>query len=145
MPFSASSSMFQLAPDGTRVVGRGQDMPFSANSSQFGICIVTFRLRKDSLASLHWVAADEVFIFPKRDRAYNAECPCEIVQIRPLKRYPPPPFQLDRRFKAAFAAALRQFGIERMRDRYSVDDSSTKKAAPPKRFMKLLAGHFKVG
>jgi hypothetical protein len=107
-----------------------------------GDWIMLFRLRKNSLSRLIWVPADEVLRVPRRDRAYDAECPYEILQIWPSKRYPPPPFRLERRFKAAFAAALRQFGTERMREHYGVHAGSTNKAAPPARFVKLLADHF---
>jgi hypothetical protein len=46
---------------------------------------------------------------------YDAETPVEIVKFWPDKRYPPPPFRIDRDFRVALSRAVQEFGAEKIR------------------------------
>jgi phosphatidylserine/phosphatidylglycerophosphate/cardiolipin synthase-like enzyme len=69
-------------------------------------------LRPEDSESFSWLYVDHVQKVSPKDEAYAKEYPYEIVQLRPLKTYAPPPFAVDSKFKNAFRRAAAKLKIE---------------------------------
>jgi hypothetical protein len=81
-----------------------------------GDWILTFMLSKYAPTDINWMFCHRVYQVPRKDKAYNSDYPCEAVQVYSLDRYPGCPFRLDKEFKRAFKAAVKQFGADQIRD-----------------------------
>lgn len=67
--------------------------------------ILTFKLAK-KLVDFDWRMAEDVLrVSPKDKRAYEKEYPFQVVQYRPNRLCPTPPFQADKSFRDAFNRA----------------------------------------
>ena len=81
----------------------------AAKEKDWVLCAALRREDKDNFA---WLYVDHVQKVSRQDKAYSAEYPYELVQIRPLKTYSQPPFTVDFRFKKAFWKTAERLGIE---------------------------------
>lgn len=76
-----------------------------------GQWLLHFKLSPSSATMIRWMYADHVIRVPRSDKkAYDPEYPCQVVQVRSPRHYPPPPFHIDARFRSALNAAVRQVG-----------------------------------
>jgi hypothetical protein len=101
-----------------------------------GDWILNFMLAKDIPTGIAWLFGHCIYQVPRKDKAYCKDYPCEAVQVYSLDRYPGCPFRLDRKFKAAFKAVIRQFGADRIREAAST--------RPTAEFVRLLAAELGV-
>jgi len=90
--------------------------------------ILTFKYGQQ-VTGLEWLYADFVVKVPKSDKkAYDRECPCQIVQVQPRKYYSGFPFEeRDGRFKEAFSKAIQKYGVSKIKE--------LKSCKPPKRLL----------
>lgn len=83
-----------------------------------GQWLLYFKLSPTSATMIRWMYSDHVIRVPRSDKkAYDREYPCQVVQVRSPKHYPPPPFHIDSRFRSALSAGVRLVGedyIERL-------------------------------
>jgi len=56
--------------------------------------------------------SDHVVRVHRSDKAYESDYPYQVVQVRSPKHCPPPPFVIDRRFRLALRAAVRELGVD---------------------------------
>jgi hypothetical protein len=99
-----------------------------------GDWILNFRLLPTSVALIRWMCVDHVVPVPKSDKNYDRQYPCEVIQAWPLKRYPPPPFRNDQKFRNALKRAVKTFGYGRLRN----DDG----VKTPKDLLKLIRAEY---
>jgi hypothetical protein len=45
---------------------------------------------------------------------YDRQFPFDAVQVQALRHYPPPPFELSKSFRVAFAHAVKKYGVQRL-------------------------------
>lgn len=96
-----------------------------------GDWILTCRIKNNKIDLLEWTFADHVVRLPRTDRAYDKDWPCEAVQVWPSRRYPSPPFRLDKRFTAGFKEAVKEYGIDRI--------ENMRNGRPSPRLIELMA------
>lgn len=93
--------------------------------------ILCYRVRKNSVTDISWMYANFIIRVSRSDKlAYDPAHPFEIVQVWPLRRYEPPPFRLDARFKSAFRSAASEYGLSRL--------DALKKPKPPSRLIAMI-------
>ncbi|MCA1631259.1 MAG: hypothetical protein LC785_14460 [Acidobacteria bacterium] len=93
--------------------------------------ILCYRVRKNLVTELGWMYANFVVRVPRSDKqAYDHKYPFELVQVWQLRRYEPPPFHLDARFKSAFRSAASEYGLSKLDD--------LKRTKPPQRLIDLI-------
>jgi hypothetical protein len=68
--------------------------------------------RTGRLLSPRWLYVERVVLVERNDRAYNRAYPFQALQVRPPRHCPPPPFQIDKRFRNALRIASSSFGGE---------------------------------
>jgi hypothetical protein len=68
--------------------------------------ILCLYIRGKLLRRIDWLFADRVPKVPRADRNFDPELPYELIQIHGSKRYPPPPFFIDKRFREAARRVL---------------------------------------
>ena len=68
-------------------------------------------LRREDSVNFGWLYIDHIQKVPPGDGAYSKHYPYELVQLRPLKTYEPPPFAVDLKFKKAFRDAAAKLEI----------------------------------
>jgi len=79
--------------------------------------VLNFNVKESSITKIRWMPVDYVVRVPKSDkRAYCSGYPYQAVQIWSLKYYPEPPFRIDRQFRSAFSKAVREFGIDEVKE-----------------------------
>lgn len=101
-----------------------------------GDWILEFMLAKELPTEITWMFCHRVYQVPRKDKACNKDYPCEAVQVYSLDRYPGCPFRLDKPFKRAFKAAVKQYGADRIREA-----TATK---PSAELIRLIAAEFRV-
>lgn len=93
--------------------------------------LLTYRVRRNSVTNIDWVYADFIVRVPRSDKkAYDPANPLELVQVWPLRRYEPPPFRLDARFRKAFTRAASQYGLSKL--------EILKRPKPPSRLLDMI-------
>lgn len=102
-----------------------------------GDWILLFKLVK-SPTKLQWVSVDYVVNIPKSDKtAYIDEYPCQVVQVYPNNRYPPPPFRInEKKFKKAFSKAIIEFGVKKIK--------KMKSQKPSKDLLELIYDKYQI-
>ncbi len=88
----------------------------AANTYKKNDWILTFYLEKRKPSRISWLAVDYVAPVSKSDKAYERAYPCQAVQVWPTNRYPTPPFQPDKRFRNALAAAISEIGVDKFKE-----------------------------
>lgn len=83
----------------------------------------------------NWVHVDRIVKIGKTDQEYDKDVPCQAVQFFPPKSYPPPPFELDKTFRAAFEKAVRLVGYKKSKGRTST--------RPSKQLIDAIARYYK--
>jgi hypothetical protein len=96
--------------------------------------VLTFYLGKKSISDLEWLSVDYIVPTSKTDKEYEPDYPFQALQIWPEKRYPPPPFKVDKKFCNAFAAAIKAIGFDKIR----LDDPHK----PTKRLIELIRENY---
>ena len=81
----------------------------AVNEHEWVLCAGLRREDKDSFA---WLFVDHVEKVSSQDKAFLAKYPYELVQVRPIKTYAPPPFAVDFEFKKAFWKTAERLGIK---------------------------------
>ncbi|MGD0072460.1 MAG: phospholipase D-like domain-containing protein [Candidatus Bathyarchaeia archaeon] len=90
---------------------------------------------RENLSRIEWLYVDFVADVSKSDREYDPKNPSQVVQVRPRKYYNGFPFdEKDKRFKKAFSAAIKEYGIQK------IDKMQTSK--PPKKLVEAILRHF---
>jgi hypothetical protein len=96
-----------------------------------GDWILNFMLKEDKPIEMTWMFCQRLYQVPRKDKAYNKNYPCEVVQVFSLDHYPGCPFRLDKDFKQAFRAAVKQYGADKIREAVTMK--------PRVEFLRLLA------
>lgn len=66
---------------------------------------------------MRWMSVDYVVRVPKSDKkAYCAGNPYQAVQVWSPRHYPEPPFRIEPLFRSAFRKAVKEFGVDEIRD-----------------------------
>jgi hypothetical protein len=79
--------------------------------------VLNFDLNKSSLTRVRWMAVDYMVHVPKSDRkAYCYGYPYQAVQVWSMRHYSEPPFRIDRQFRSALSKAIRQFGLDELKE-----------------------------
>jgi hypothetical protein len=65
---------------------------------------------KKERVTLDWYFCDLLLRVPKTDKNYDPSYPFEVVQLHPLRKYPSPPFRIDKPLRIAFQDAIRSMG-----------------------------------
>ncbi len=100
----------------------GVSKPFTfqyARRSEYaqGDWLLRFMLKDKSASGFDWMFTDFTVPVSRSDKkVYNSDYPHQAIQVWSRSRYPPPPFQLDKKFRNAFSNAAREFGAQRLRD-----------------------------
>src|SRR5208283_753846 len=76
--------------------------------------ILTFNLKTAN--DLEWFCISNLVKVPSKDKGYDREYPCEMIQDAPLRVYEVPPFTLDRPFRTAFKKAANTYGLDRLEE-----------------------------
>jgi hypothetical protein len=97
--------------------------------------VLTFDLSKTSPRKVRWMAVDYVVNVPKSDkRAYCYGYPYQAVQVHSMRYYADLPFLIDRKFRRAFSKAVREFGIEELKE--------NEMFKPSRKLINLIHNHF---
>jgi hypothetical protein len=79
--------------------------------------VLNFDLSKSSPTRLRWMAVDYVVRVTKSDKkAYCHDYPYQAVQVHSMRHYADIPFRIDRQFRSAFSKAVREFGIDKLKE-----------------------------
>jgi hypothetical protein len=81
----------------------------AAKEDEWVLCAA---LKREDAENFGWLYVDHVQKVSPDDREYSKLYPYELVQLRPLKTYEPPPFAVNSKFKRAFRNAAEKLGIE---------------------------------
>ncbi len=77
--------------------------------------LLCFEITGRGVRSLEWMFVDFVVPVDPMDKlAYQDDNPFQAIQVHKWSRYPKPPFDLDRAFKVAFAAAAKDYGLDKI-------------------------------
>jgi hypothetical protein len=92
--------------------------------------VLLFRLPNGT--GLKWMHADFVIEVDPSDKvAFEKEYPFQAVQANPPRKCPPPPFEIDEKFRRAFKEAVKKYGAQRIENLESL--------LPPKALLGLIA------
>ena len=85
---------------------------------------LSFRLNSKGATNAAWMFVDYMVNLSAAEKK-RFGYPCEAMQVWPPNHYPERPFRVDSRFRTAFAAAVRDYGADRIRDsRSSIPNKS---------------------
>jgi hypothetical protein len=96
--------------------------------------VLTFLLGEKTISNISWVSVDYIVRTPKTDKEYMRGYPFQAIQVWPDKRYPPPPFKIDKKFRYALAKAIRTMDIDEFR---AADPNK-----PSKRLLELIKENY---
>jgi hypothetical protein len=99
-------------------------------------CALTFRLDENGASQIEWLHVDHIVKVARNDkRHYDADNPFQAIQVHPDKTYQPPPFSITPSFRTAFRNACKNYGIDKIRDRRSMN--------PPNKLLNMIAANMK--
>lgn len=76
---------------------------------------LSFRLNRRGATAATWMFVDYVVNLSASEKRHSSY-PCEAVQVWPPNRYPERPFQIDSRFRTAFSSAVKEYGVDKLRN-----------------------------
>jgi hypothetical protein len=103
-----------------------------------GEWILNFEINgeKERVGKEKWMFADMVLpIEPADKKAFDKDYPYQVVQVKPSRSYPKPPFKIDPYFRKAFRKATIHFGIGKI--------TGIKSFKPPKPLLFNIAENMK--
>ena len=102
---------------------------------QNGDWVLMFRMSDGKVKKIEWLFVDHIVQLSRSERGhYSSQYPCELVQVWPPRRYPPPPFRLDAGFKAALRRAVNDFSDE---------DEQMTRIRPTTKLINRIAAHYR--
>jgi hypothetical protein len=78
--------------------------------------ILSFKLTKEGASTPQWIYVDYIVKVTRNDKkAYDADYPCQAVQVSTPKHYPPPPFVMTKQFRTALHRASVAYGVNELK------------------------------
>jgi hypothetical protein len=107
------------------------------NQVQKGKWVLVFKLDDQTAGQLRWMFVDHVVRVSPKDKVYNRPYPYEAVQVWAARHYPPAPFLIDAKFRAAFKSVVRKITPEGIMNLRSM--------LPAKRMIDEIYKHYITG
>ncbi len=98
--------------------------------------VLTFRLKNKGGAAAQWMYIDYIVKVGRNDRrAFDSAYPYQAIQVWPSIKYTPPPFTIDKEFRSAFRLAVKEYGVDNIRN--------LRTTHPPKRLLEMIGGNLR--
>jgi len=107
-PISRASQDHSRTENGSEPTNWAWSAKRTVKENEWVLCAA---LRPQDSVKFSWLYVDHVQKVTPEDEAYSKKYPYEMVQLRPLKTYEPPPFAVDSKLKKAFRDAAAKLKI----------------------------------
>ncbi|HUJ10850.1 MAG TPA: hypothetical protein VL171_12565 [Verrucomicrobiae bacterium] len=86
-------------------------------------------------ANPSWMSVDFIAKIDRKEKGFVSAWPFQAIQVWSLRHYPPPPFAITKKFRTAFNAAVREYGIDRVKN--------LRTTRPPKPLLEIIVKKMK--